>query len=209
MSNVIGERLRILREEKKLSQADFAELMDVNRMTINNYENGKRTPDVLFAAAAASQFNVTLEYLTGLSEFRNKEDFTAAIDKANHLHMMVAQMPQVEGQQVMSQLVDLLENSNRSDTSVPILLGMIRVINEFSSLLKHYEELEENIIHTTAELRWQKVQSPLIQWTCVEKTKAINENALDAANSVFSAFQLCAKMLNRKLMKTLEAESEK
>lgn len=37
----IGENIRLFREEKKFSQDDLAEIMDVNRSTISKIENGK------------------------------------------------------------------------------------------------------------------------------------------------------------------------
>ena len=37
----IGDSIRVFREEKKYSQDDLAEIMEVNRSTISKIENGK------------------------------------------------------------------------------------------------------------------------------------------------------------------------
>lgn len=208
-SNTIGERLRLLREELGYSQSELAEKMNVNRMTINNYENGKRTPDIGFATNAAHHFNVTLEYLTGKSEFRNREDMLESVQKVNKLMSVIEKMPQVEGQQMIIHLAQLLEAANDSDANMPVLMGLINIISEFNRILTSYIEIEENITRTVSELRWQKVQPALIQWTCLEKTKVISESTLEALSGVSSAMQLCAKMLSKKLVKALEAESDK
>lgn len=45
----IGERIKFLCEEKRLTQAQLAEILGATRMTVNNYEQGKRIPDIEFA----------------------------------------------------------------------------------------------------------------------------------------------------------------
>ena len=47
----------------------------VNRMTINNYELGKRVPDLDFAIKAADYFSVSLEYIAGRTEYTDKVGF--------------------------------------------------------------------------------------------------------------------------------------
>lgn len=209
MTNAIGERLRLLREERGLSQSEFAAHMNVNRMTINNYENGKRNPDIGFAANAARFFDVTLEYLTGKSEFRNREDMLGAVEKANRFLRIIEETPQTEGQQLLVALCELLELAGGTDSSTPILVSLNSAVMEFTRILESYSEAEENIVRNVAELRWQKIQPALIQWTCLEKTKVLNENVFDAANGISDSLRLCAKMLSQKLLKTLETEAEK
>ena len=40
VKSMVGQRIRMLREERKLSQAMLAEALLCSRMTINNYETG-------------------------------------------------------------------------------------------------------------------------------------------------------------------------
>lgn len=207
--NVIGERLRLLRDENGISQQELADKLGVNRMTINNYENGRRTPDIAFATMAAANFDVTLEYLTGKSEFRNREDMLESVDKVNRLMLAVEKLPQTEGQQMVANLARLLDAASDSGAGMPVLMGLMGTIAEFNRVLTSYMEIEENLTRTVSELRWQKVTPALIQWTCLEKTKAVSESSLEAVNGISAAVQLCSKMLSKRLVKVLEIESEK
>ena len=49
MAGQVVNRLRVLRAEKKWSQAYLAELVGVSRQAINNIENGRHDPGVTLA----------------------------------------------------------------------------------------------------------------------------------------------------------------
>lgn len=68
---MIGDRIRLLRIEKNMSQDDLAKLLDKSRPTITAYENNERQPDIDFLIKAAEYFNVSLDYIVGKSEFKN------------------------------------------------------------------------------------------------------------------------------------------
>jgi putative transcriptional regulator len=56
----MNNRIRVLRAEHRLSQADLAERLDVTRQTINAIENGKHDPSLPFAYALARVFGVSV-----------------------------------------------------------------------------------------------------------------------------------------------------
>lgn len=70
MSN-LRYRLKLLRKECRLSQNELADELDVPRSTIASWETGSRTPKVSHIAALAEYYDVTIDYLLGLSEGRN------------------------------------------------------------------------------------------------------------------------------------------
>lgn len=57
--------LKKLREEKGLSQTELSEAIKMNKMTYNNYENGKREPNIETLKLLADYYNVSLDYLVG------------------------------------------------------------------------------------------------------------------------------------------------
>lgn len=67
-----GERLRFLRQQRGLSQADVADLLGVTNVTISDYERGRRRPGGETAIDVyediAAYFDVDLQYLLGLSD---------------------------------------------------------------------------------------------------------------------------------------------
>lgn len=58
-------RLRSLRERRGFSQKEFAAEMDLPTATYNQYETGKRTPDIEMLMRFADYFSVTVDFLIG------------------------------------------------------------------------------------------------------------------------------------------------
>lgn len=60
-----GERLIELRNERKLSQQQSADLIGISRNTLSMYERGERCASIDVAVNAANKYGVTLDYLFG------------------------------------------------------------------------------------------------------------------------------------------------
>ena len=60
--------IRVLRAEKRLSQAELAELVGVSRNSINSVENGKFDPSLPLAFRIAHVFGRTVEDIFDRSE---------------------------------------------------------------------------------------------------------------------------------------------
>ena len=57
----MDNRLRVLRAERRWSQADLAERLNVSRQTINAIETGKYDPSLPLAFAIAKLFELKIE----------------------------------------------------------------------------------------------------------------------------------------------------
>jgi len=62
-----GDLLSELRRDKKLTQDELAHILYVTSGTISNYENNVHYPDVVKLIQLAKYFDVTTDYLLGLS----------------------------------------------------------------------------------------------------------------------------------------------
>lgn len=62
------ERLKSLRQSKKVTQDEFAKLVGISRSAIGMYESGKRRPDYETLEKLADFFNVDMDYLLGKSD---------------------------------------------------------------------------------------------------------------------------------------------
>ncbi len=58
---MMENKLRVLRAERKMSQADLAEKLGVSRQTINTIENGKYDPSLPLAFGLARLFDQKIE----------------------------------------------------------------------------------------------------------------------------------------------------
>lgn len=66
----IGKTIQQLREEQNLLQSDLAAALNLGRTTISNYENDYSSPDLQTLINIANLFNVSTDYLLGISENR-------------------------------------------------------------------------------------------------------------------------------------------
>ena len=58
-------RLKELRESKRLTQKEVAEIIGYSEISYARHENGKREPDISTLCKLAEYFNVTVDYLIG------------------------------------------------------------------------------------------------------------------------------------------------
>ena len=70
MSILFRYRIRSLREERGISQAQLARIAQVNQSSVANWENGKATPRYSVLLKIANYFKVSLDYLAGRSDVR-------------------------------------------------------------------------------------------------------------------------------------------
>ena len=69
--SIMSERLRTLREEMSLTQSQLAEKLDIAVSSISQYESGDRVPSDDVKIKLASFFDVSLDFLVGISDIRN------------------------------------------------------------------------------------------------------------------------------------------
>ena len=82
---MIGNRIRILREEKGLKQEELAKKICVSPSAIGMYERNSREPNNELTIKLANFFNVSTDYLLGKTDKRNYDkdemDFRFAYHK--------------------------------------------------------------------------------------------------------------------------------
>ena len=66
------ERLRDLREDRDLTQAEIAELLQTTQEQISKYETGKQMMGIDKYIKLAQYYNISLDYLTGMIDTPKK-----------------------------------------------------------------------------------------------------------------------------------------
>lgn len=79
---MIGQTIRDLRKQRKMSQTELAKILHVSQQTVTAWETGKAEPSSSTISNLADYFNVTTDYLLGRSEKKDddKVDYVA-LDK--------------------------------------------------------------------------------------------------------------------------------
>jgi len=78
---VLAERIKMLRKEKGLSQTELGELVGIAKQSVSNYESGMRIPSYIVLKKLAIYFNVTSDYLVGLSDIRGNMDVRQKVEE--------------------------------------------------------------------------------------------------------------------------------
>lgn len=84
-----GERLRLLRKERNWSIADVAEKISIGKATYGGYETEYRQPPIEKLEKISELYNVSVDYILGLSDERKKENMKnvhAYLANQNGLH---------------------------------------------------------------------------------------------------------------------------
>lgn len=66
--DILAKRMRETRKRKKMRQSDVAEALGIAWISYQRYESGERDPMAPFIADFARYFNVSTDYLLGLSD---------------------------------------------------------------------------------------------------------------------------------------------
>ena len=201
---MIGKRIRTLREEQGISQADLAAKLNVSRMTLNNYENEKRVPDIDFAIDAANHFGVTIEYLSGRTEYRDRDDMEISLKKAEELFRTMEKLPQRESQSMISNLIETLDKAIEMELPVDTLYVLNNCCIQMRGMLYEYEKLQKSIVPPIVELKRRKVPTSQIRLAVQDKPRAIYDTAFHMENTIGSTVQDCVKAMIQELDKLVD-----
>ena len=98
---MIAERLRALRIESELSKRDLVSLLPLNYSTYANYESGFREPNSDVLQMLAKHFNVSVDYLLGVSDSKRKVDEVAILNDHEHDFFVKYRLLDSHGQELV------------------------------------------------------------------------------------------------------------
>lgn len=104
--NIMGERLKRLREEKGLTLAEMEKLSGIGASTISNYENGIRTPRPSILESLMDFFNVDPGYLMGTQDVKRVVDLTGTYN-AGVEHGKKQAIKEIKTLNVMSNVINV------------------------------------------------------------------------------------------------------
>lgn len=81
------KRLKELRKKNNITQQDLAKYLKVAKSTLSQYETGSRIPNDDIKKAIALKFNVSIDYLLGLTNIPNTIDDYIQKSNTNSYHI--------------------------------------------------------------------------------------------------------------------------
>lgn len=80
------ERIKNLREDSDMSQAEFAKILNISQRTLSHYECGTRDIPIEVLTKIADYFECTLDYLVGRSNQKNQYDVAQVQEQIPQYH---------------------------------------------------------------------------------------------------------------------------
>lgn len=105
---MLGDRIRELRKNKRMTQEEFGKALGVASNTISYWESNKKKPDYDTIIKIAKLFNVSTDYLFGINgeDVGNIEKLKSAL---NDVGIMVGSDLSIAELQQALKIVDLLK----------------------------------------------------------------------------------------------------
>lgn len=111
MENSFSDRIRKLRQDMDITQSELANKLGITTTALSFFESGSRIPNIEVLRNMATIFNVSSDYLLGLSEKKEtSSDLKTYADMIRHMiplleqsniwHIWIEDMPYNSGEQV-------------------------------------------------------------------------------------------------------------
>ncbi|KXY75833.1 helix-turn-helix transcriptional regulator [Bacillus sp. FSL W7-1294] len=106
MLPTLSVRIKELRKERKWSQKELGEKVDVSESFISKVESGKKQPSREVTTKIAETFNVTTDFLLGRSD---EEDLNEMLDvKFKAMKERLSSLPEFQREMIMKQAENLM-----------------------------------------------------------------------------------------------------
>lgn len=145
-----GEKLFQLRTERGIYQKELAEYLSVSVGTISNYENGVHSPDLATLRKFAAYFQVSTDYLLGLTDkSASMKDLNAAMGEEQTVGgaLNVIQQLSVSGREKMVKYLTMMKQCEDYPQKERIIGQQKKVIEqqtlEISRLQERVRHLEK------------------------------------------------------------------
>lgn len=81
----LGERLRISRMRKKLTQKEVAKKLNISNISLSAYERDTTDPDTKTLKKLSEIYEVSTDYLLGLTDYENKDSYNQKKSKLDNI----------------------------------------------------------------------------------------------------------------------------
>lgn len=105
------ETLKILREQKNLTQEELSKAIEIKRQSISRYEIGIVEPNIETLKKLANYFDVSVDYLIGHRQ-NNKIDMSGLTETQKNIIRMTYELNEIDAARVESYISAKLESEN-------------------------------------------------------------------------------------------------
>ncbi|KDB40993.1 transcriptional regulator [Bacillus cereus] len=95
MENIIGIRVKEIRNSLAMSQQSFADAIEVSKGMVSLIESGKKKPSRETVSKISNLGNVSADYVMGLSNYKNLDESQSSEVKTE-LHDMISKIEKLD-----------------------------------------------------------------------------------------------------------------
>ena len=106
------ERLKSLRKQNKMTQADLAQVLNYGYTAISNYESGRNEPSISDLKKIAQYFDVSMDYLLCVNDIKNPYAEASENEPDEEFIRIFSQLSYDERTQVKNYMSFILHQSN-------------------------------------------------------------------------------------------------
>lgn len=118
----IGERIKDLRKKAKMNQEDLGAILEVTGAAVGSYERGKREPSIESIKKMCEIFNVTSDYLLGMTDdryatvrFNSKVELQTLLEVNEHVTLYNHELSKDEKQRIIDVSSVMFATKNQTD----------------------------------------------------------------------------------------------
>jgi len=148
VKNLFNTRLKTLRNEAQITQQELAKLLNISKQTVSNYESGSREPSIDILISISTYFNVSVDYLIGVSETKN-HGLTSVNSKLEQLNAVMEKYSNVKDTErnvieLLSTLLDLiLRHTPDKDRLLHHYIEVLNLIDQHDLYLSNIDSLSQ------------------------------------------------------------------
>lgn len=146
------QRLRELRKEADLTQEELAKELKYSPSAIANYESGRNTPNLPDLIKLSKIFQVSIEYLVGISDIKNPYRYCHLMTVEND-DLQQEQIHQIANNYGFAQFNKTIEELSELTTVISRYIGKCQLQGDVTDLVENMIEEIADVELMTAQLK--------------------------------------------------------
>ena len=161
-SNIISIRIKELRTSLKLTQKDFASSLNISTVSVSSYETGAKNPSLEIVISIAQKYNVSLDWLCGLSENKSLEkELSTYTDLAKEILFLKKQTYQNSNSYLIYSKFDTNSGKTTLTADCPKITYFFKEYDKMIKLLND-NTIDRELFDIWLNKQFDKLNTPII-----------------------------------------------
>lgn len=161
----ISNRIKELRNERNLTQKEFAELINVSTVSVSSYETGAKTPSLDMMVNISNICEVSIDWLCGLTKKKSLYNKVATYAEAFELLVTLCETKYSEDNRTLLSIISMDGTPGQEDVTFQssVDINVYTFFKEWDKIYKLYQEktIDEDLYNMWLEKTLRKYNVPI------------------------------------------------